>query len=273
MKSLASMLQGQSIGAAITAIENEIKGKPADADLRAALVQLLCLSGNWMRANAQLKSWQALKPIAQPTTLLLMQSVNAELQRQAVFAGTAAPALLRQDQPWLKLMVQALHQDAQGAAEQAQALRDEALEAAPAGAGRLTLAEGDQERQLSFDWLTDGDGRLGPVCELALNGVYYWLPFADIAAIQFQAPQSAIDLVWSHALVRLTDGREQVCQLPARYPLAEGSDDALLLGKRTEWQPLGDGTHYAGLGLKTWLSESDEFPLHSLRQLSFDASA
>ncbi|MBN5390233.1 ImpE protein [Serratia ureilytica] len=126
---------------------------------------------------------------------------------------------------------------------------------------------------MSFDWLTDGDGRLGPVCELALNGVYYWVPFADIAAIQFQAPQSAIDLVWSHALVRLTDGREQVCQLPARYPLPEGSDDALLLGKRTEWQPLGDGAHYAGLGLKTWLSESDEFPLHSLRQLSFDASA
>ena len=48
-----------------------------------------------------------------------MQSVNAELQRRAVFAGTAAPALLRQDQPRLKLMVQALHQDAQGAAEQA----------------------------------------------------------------------------------------------------------------------------------------------------------
>lgn len=56
MKSLASMLQGHSIAAAITAVENEIKGKPADADLRAALVQLLCLSGNWTRANAQLKS-------------------------------------------------------------------------------------------------------------------------------------------------------------------------------------------------------------------------
>ena len=82
MKSLASMLQGHSIAAAITAVENEIKGKPADADLRAALVQLLCLSGNWTRANAQLKSRQALKPIAQPTTLLLMQSVNAELQRR-----------------------------------------------------------------------------------------------------------------------------------------------------------------------------------------------
>ncbi|CAI0743466.1 type VI secretion system accessory protein TagJ [Serratia entomophila] len=273
MKSLASMLQGGSISAAVGAVENEIKARPADADLRATLVQLLCLSGNWQRANAQLKSWQALKPIAQPTTLLLMQSVNAELQRQAVFAGNATPALLQQNQPWLQQMLQALRLDAQGETGQAQALRDSALEAAPASAGQLTLAQGEQAQSLAFEWLTDGDGRLGPVCELALNGAYYWLPFADIAEIQFQAPQSAIDLVWSHALVRLRDGREQVCQLPARYPLAENSDDALLLGQRTAWLPLGDGPHYAGLGLKTWLSESDEFPLHSLRQLSFGAGA
>ncbi|WP_303621290.1 type VI secretion system accessory protein TagJ [Serratia ficaria] len=273
MKSLASMLQGGSVSAAIGAVESEIKARPADADLRAALVQLLCLSGNWQRANAQLKSWQALKPIAQPTTLLLMQSVSAELQRQAVFAGEAAPALLQQNQPWLQQMIQALDHDARGEAELAQALRDSALDAAPASAGRLTLAQGEQEQPVAFEWLTDGDGRLGPVCELALNGVYYWLPFADIAEIQFQAPQSAIDLVWSHALVRLHDGREQVCQLPARYPLAADSDDALLLGKRTEWLPLGDGPHYAGQGLKTWLSESEEFPLHSLRHLSFGADA
>ena len=45
-----------------------------------------------------------------------MQSVNAELQRRGV--RRHGRALLRQDQPRLKLMVQALHQDAQGAAEQ-----------------------------------------------------------------------------------------------------------------------------------------------------------
>ncbi|HGM6858764.1 protein of avirulence locus ImpE [Serratia rubidaea] len=273
MKSLTDVLQGGSVSAATLAVEADIKARPADADLRAALVQLLCLSGNWQRAKAQLKSWQALKPMAQPTTLLLLQSVEAELQRQAVFAGQAAPALLKQDQPWLGLMIQALQLDAAGDAAQAQALRDQALEDAPAGSGSLLLADGGEEKTVAFDWLTDGDGRLGPVCELALNGTYYWLPFSAIAEIQFQAPQSAIDLVWSHALVRLTDGREQVCQLPARYPLAADSDDALLLGKRTEWQPLGDSPHYLGYGLKTWLSDSDEFPLHSLRQLSFDQDA
>ncbi|HFK7187873.1 type VI secretion system accessory protein TagJ [Serratia odorifera] len=273
MKSLTEMLQGGSIGDATLAVESEIKARPADADLRAALVQLLCLSGNWQRAKAQLKSWQALKPIAQPTTLLLMQSVDAELQRQAVFAGQAAPALLKQDPQWLALMIQALQQDINGEHQAAQASRDSALEQAPAVSGQLTQADANGDNTLSFDWLMDGDGRLGPICELALNGVYYWLPFCDIADIQFQAPQSAIDLVWSHALVRLTDGREQVCQLPARYPLAAGSDDALLLGKRTEWQPLGDSPHYAGFGLKTWLSDSDELPLHGLRQLSFNQDA
>ncbi|MEX0631824.1 hypothetical protein M8494_06150 [Serratia ureilytica] len=47
--------------------------------------------------------------------------------------------------------------------------------------------------------------------------------------------------------MRLTDGREQVCQPPAPATAAgRRQRTTLLLGKRTEWQPLGDGTHYAG---------------------------
>lgn len=273
MKSLTQLLAGGSVSAAITTVEDAIRQRPADADLRAALAQLLCLSANWPRAKAQLKSWLALKPIAQPTTLLLTQAVDAELQRQAVFSGEAAPALLQPGEAWLSSLVKALRHDARGDAGTAQALRDEALAAAPASAGELTVAEGDTPHSVPFDWLMDGDGRLGPVCELALNGVYYWLPFSAIAEIQFQAPQSVIDLVWSHALVRLNDGREQVCQLPARYPLPENPSDALLLGKLTEWLPLGDGPHYAGLGQKSWLSAEREFPLHTLRQLRFEQGA
>lgn len=267
MNSLTHLLAGGSLSDAMTALEQTIKSAPADADQRAALTQLLCLSGNWQRARAQLKSWQALKPTAQPTVLLLTQSVEAEIQRQAVFAGEAMPALLNQEHPWLAQMAEALHLDTCGDIAAAQVLRDRALEAAPASAG--TLSQADADSDTAFDWLMDGDGRLGPVCEVLLNGVYYWLPFCAIEEIRFQAPQSAIDLVWSHALVRLTDGREQVCQLPARYPLPDDSDDALRLARRTEWVAMGDGPHYAGLGQKTWLSEEGEFPLHTLRHLSF----
>jgi len=270
VKSLASMLQENSINDAIRQVEDAIKAQPTNADLRAALVQLLCLMGNWQRAKKQLHSWQTLKPLAQPTTYLLMQSVEAEIQRQEVFSGCASPMWLTTEENWMLQMLKALHQDAKNKTTEAANLREQALDAAIASRGQLTLATSEEQKIEPFNWLMDGDGRLGPICELALNGNYYWLPFTAIAEIQFQAPKSAIDLVWSHALVRLTDGREQVCQLPARYPLQPNSNDALLLGKLTEWHALGHSPHYAGSGLKTWLSDKTELPLHSLRRLSFD---
>ncbi|MGF6189289.1 type VI secretion system accessory protein TagJ [Serratia sp. 2723] len=270
MKSLASLLQGNTISDTITQMEATIKAHPTDADLRAALVQLLCLMGNWQRAKIRLTAWQTLKPIAQPTTLLLMQSVEAELQRQAVFAGHATPMWLNSEESWMTQMLQALQHDLRGETGKAETVRDRALETATASSGQITVAAGEEQKTETFSWLMDGDGRLGPICELALNGGYYWLPFTAIADIQFQPPQSVCDLVWSHALVRLADGREQVCQLPVRYPLLADSDDALLLGRRTEWHPLGDSPHYAGSGLKTWLGDDAEFPLLNLRQLSFD---
>jgi hypothetical protein len=55
----------------------------------------------------------------------------------------------------------------------------------------------------------DGDARLGPVCETIVNGRYFWLPFNAIAEIRFQAPASVTDLVWRHALVRLTTVRSR----------------------------------------------------------------
>ena len=112
----------------------------------------------------------------------------------------------------------------------------------------------------------DGDARLGPVCELIVNGRYCWLPFAAIAEIRFQAPASVTDLVWRHALVRLTDGSEQVCQIPARYPVTPQAEARFQLGRATEWQPLDDeGALYQGHGQKVWLNDNDEFPILSRR--------
>ena len=116
----------------------------------------------------------------------------------------------------------------------------------------------------------DGDARLGPVCETIVNGRYFWLPFNAIAEIRFQAPASVTDLVWRHALVRLTDGTEQVCQIPARYPFAADATDAVKLGRTTDWLQLDeDGTLYEGRGQKAWLSEQSESPLLSLSLVTF----
>ncbi|MGG7724320.1 type VI secretion system accessory protein TagJ [Klebsiella aerogenes] len=263
MNTLYQQLAGESVGAALQRLESEIKSRPADADLRAAFVQFLCLSGNWTRALAQLKSWLALKPQAQPTVTLLEQSIQGEQQRDAVFAGSARPQMPDSQWPWLSALASALCSDS----ETAQRQRLAAFEQAPLNPGNLNQTD---TPAVAFHWLMDGDARLGPVCELIVNGRYCWLPFAAIAEIRFQAPASVTDLVWRHALVRLTDGSEQVCQIPTRYPVTPQAEARFQLGRATEWQPLDDeGALYQGHGQKVWLNDNDEFPILSLDVVSF----
>lgn len=265
MNTLYQQLAGESLESALQRLETAIKTRPADADLRAAFVQFLALDGNWARALTQLKSWRALKPQAAPTVTLLEQAIEGEQQREKVLAGQARPAMPEAQWPWLTPLASALAQPD----KEASALRLAAFDEAQADPGEYCL-EGDDTH--AFDWLMDGDARFGPVCEAIVNGRYFWLPFTTIALIRFQPPASVTDLIWRHALVQLTDGTEQVCQIPARYPLAADASDRLKLAKTTEWQPLDDDeTLWQGAGQKVWLNDQTEIPLLTLSLVTFAA--
>ncbi|QKJ85695.1 type VI secretion system protein ImpE [Paramixta manurensis] len=271
MHSLQQLMAGASLTETLARVESQIKAQPADADQRAAFVQLLCLAGNWTRAQTQLKSWLALKPQAQPTVTLLEQAISGELQRADVFRGQGTPRLPGGAFSWAETLHQALLAQTQGDRQQADALRLAAFDAAAENPGSATL-QGDEAAQ-PFAWLIDGDGRLGPVCEMIVNGNYYWVPFSAIAEMRFQAPASVTDLVWRHTLVRLVDGAEQVCQIPVRYPFEAEASDAVRLANVTEWQPLdADEQQFIGQGQKVWLNDSAEFSLLNLETLAFIAS-
>ncbi len=265
MYSLNQLMAGASLSDTLARVEGDIKSRPADADLRAAFVQLLCVAGNWKRANTQLKSWLALKPQAKPTVTLLEQAIAGEVQRAAVFAGEASPRMPGEAFGWAEVLLSALQAEAKGQAEQAAALRATAFDAAPINPGVINVQEGEQ----AVAWLMDGDGRLGPICELMVNGQYTWLPFAAISELHFLTPTSVTDLVWRHTRVVLIDGSEQVCQLPVRYPFSAEAADNLRLAAVTEWSPLAESAQYIGHGQKTWLSEDADYPLLTLEQLSF----
>ncbi|MEI2266109.1 type VI secretion system accessory protein TagJ [Erwinia sp. CGal63] len=266
MKSLTELMSGATLAETLARVENDIKSRPADADLRAAFVQLLCLAGHWPRAKTQLKSWLALKPQARPTVTLLEQTITAEIQRAAVFEGLAMPRMPGEAFAWAEDLLKALRKEH---ASEADELRAAAFEAAPLNPAQVITQD---EQAHSVAWLIDGDGRLGPICELIVNGHYTWLPFAAIREMRFQAPASVTDLVWRHTAVTLIDGSEQVCQLPVRYPFADTASDNLRLGAVTEWSPLDD-QQFIGHGQKTWLSEERDFPLLSLTRLVFAGAA
>ncbi|AOE41001.1 protein of avirulence locus ImpE [Pantoea agglomerans] len=268
MEFLQHRLASATLGETLADVTRQIQANPANADLRAAFVQLLCLSGNWARAQTQLQSWLALSPQAQPTVNLLQQAIAGELQRDAVLRGEAGPVLPGSAWHWCDTLLAALQAETAGDVARGSTLRAEALELAAANPGTAT----QQDQPTAFSWLMDGDSRFGPVCEVISQGRYYWIPFAAIREMQFQAPASVTDLVWRHTRVQLVDGSEQVCQIPARYPLLAASDERFLRASVTEWQPLGDDPdQFIGQGQKMWLSDSAEFSLLNLQQVAFDS--
>ncbi|MFT4270455.1 MAG: type VI secretion system accessory protein TagJ [Pantoea sp.] len=267
MESLQQRLATASLADNLAQITAQIQANPADADLRAAFVQLLCLAGNWGRAQTQLPSWLALTPQAQPTITLLQQAIAGEQQRAAVLRGEAQPQLPGSAWPWCETLLAALQAEVAGDAARGAELRQQALDDAQANPGTLE----QQDQQVAFSWLMDGDSRFGPVCEAIVNGRYYWVPFAAIREMQFQPPASVTDLVWRHTLIQLVDGSEQVCQIPLRYPLPVQAEERWLRGSVTEWQPLGhNDSQFIGLGQKVWLSDNAEFSLLALQRLTFN---
>jgi len=264
----AVALRESSLSQHLETIQSQIRRQPADADLRAQLFQLMVVQGDWERASEQLKLSAQLNAQAQPTAILYEQAIAAERQRERVLSGQEQPAAFGEAPAWFADLWGALSCDAD-APEQALQLRERAFEAAEAGAGTLTVAADDASA--TFEWISDGDSRLGPVFEFISGGRYGWLPFAGLRAVRLLPPEGLCDVVWAQAEVTLEDGRTQYGLVPARYPALAGQafadlPDGVKLGRMTDWQPL-QGETYAGVGQKMWMTDQGEYALLDIRSV------
>ncbi|ANN68567.1 type VI secretion system accessory protein TagJ [Bordetella bronchialis] len=269
----AAPLHAGSLAARIESVVAGVRRQPGDADLRAQLFQLLAVQGEWERAAEQIKLCAELNPQAAPMALMYDRAIAAERRREAVLAGQAEPALPGPRPDWLDALLQALrHDPADGA--RAAALRARALEDADTQAGTLELAGEGAPRP--FDWICDGDSRLGPVFEFIHGEHYAWLPFPYVRGIRLLPPEGLSDVLWARAEIALADGRVLHALVPARYPAPAGrrmgdQDERLRLGRLTQWEPLhaGQGAYpaYTGAGQKMWLTDRGEYALLDIRGL------
>jgi type VI secretion system protein ImpE len=268
----AVTLQGGSLSGHLDAVAAQIRRHPGDADLRAQLFQLLAAQGEWERASEQLRLCAELNPQAAPMALMYDRAMGAERRREAVLAGDTAEPFFPGPRPaWADMLLQALRRQA-GAPEESTALRTAALAAADAKAGVLHI-EGQAAPQ-AFQWIGDGDSRLGPVLECIVGEQYAWLPFSHVRRVRLLPPEGLCDLVWAQAEITLADGRVLHGLIPARYPAGPGQRladqaDGVKLGRVTEWVPL-HGDCYAGVGQKTWITDQGEHPLLDTRVLEHD---
>lgn len=256
----------QPLSARLTQVEAQIRAQPAAAVHRWALFQLLCVMGHWERAVQQLQVYAQLDPQQVPAAQACRDLIRAERWRAQVLTGRERPGFVFDAPVWIEGLLEALRLSATGKLDEADLVRERALDQAPLVPARSV--------DLQLDWIADSDSRLGPVCEVITAGHYRWLPFSDIAAWRIEQPAMLLDLVWAPCTLTLTDGSAMPGFMPARYPGSENvpddsaEHDAIRLGRRTSWQETGR-TGVIALGQKTWTTSAGDLSIFELDTSAF----
>jgi type VI secretion system protein ImpE len=244
-------------------LQSNIKRDASSAKLRIHLFQLLCITGNWQRALAQLQVSAQLDAKALPMAQMYREAIRCEMFRAEVFAGKRTPQVMGTPPGWIGLLIEALRLDGSGNPSAAAEIRAQVMDAAEPSDCSVD--------GVACEWLTDGDSRLGPVCEVFANGQYYWLPFESCAAIHIEAPSDLRDLVWSPAELLLPNAGRVPALIPTRYPgtcaTTEDKGDQLKMSRLTQWTEASPG-NWVGVGQRIWMSDVGEHPILDTRVIS-----
>ena len=92
----AELLKSADPAAALKALSDEVRSKPADAKLRVFMAQLMCVTGQWERALNQLTVAAELDALAIPMKQMYGEAIRCEGLRADVFAGKRTPMVFGQ---------------------------------------------------------------------------------------------------------------------------------------------------------------------------------
>jgi len=255
-------LKDGNLQQALADIQQAVRKDPTHVKNRIFLFQLLSVIGQWERALTQLNVLADMDAATLAMVQTYREALRCEVLRKEVFSGLKTPLIFGEPQQWMALLLQSLNLAAQEKYQEAQNLRNQAFDGAPATAGSI-----DGER---FDWLADADVRLGPMLETIINGQYYWVPFQHITTIQIELPEDLRDLVWMPVHFAWQNGGEAVGFIPTRYVNSEINPEAAIqLARKTEWQEPHEGL-FIGLGQRLLSTNHNDYALMDVREISFD---
>lgn len=247
--------------------QQRIRGEPTSATERFGLFQTLSMRGDWEGANRQLR--QALNNDASllPVVRSYQLIIEAELQRERCSRGEQSIHLVTStEEDWSSSLA------AGYAGREEPANLADHLALAPALRGEIDIAidGGQAVRTETFDWIADGDSRLGPMLELILQQGYCWLPMTEIREVEISLPQSGCDRLWARAAITRTNGERLRATIPVRYAGDYANQvDSLLLGRETRWNVLGDAALglFTGEGQRMWITNAGEYAVLDVRAI------
>lgn len=244
---------------AITAQLAVVKANPADQGKRFFLFELLLFLGDLDRAQKQIEAI-TFGDERDATVIVYKRWLDSERLRRACFTTGGEPKLLAPPSEHVRLRLEALRQWRANNQESFGQLVHQANALMPPLKGEL---DGK-----AFSELRDCDDLLAGVMEVWVNGLYYWIPFENIASLNVMPPEYPRDLYALTAQLEVLNGDTGEVWLPVLYPNTHtASDPQFKLGRGNDWQTL-PGDVVMGVGLKCILVEEDAIPLPEWRELT-----
>jgi type VI secretion system protein ImpE len=121
--------------------------------------------------------------------------------------------------------------------------------------------------------IRDLDDLLGSVLEvLTSTGKYYWVPWQQVASLEFQPARHARDQVWRAADIIVRDGPQGEVFIPALYPIrVHEPDEKIRLGRATDWVTLDQGIAL-GSGQRMLLVDEEALPLMQISSVEINSA-
>lgn len=220
-----------------------IKHNSSSKTLRVLLVELLCYTQQWQRAEQNLIILSRLNPQRQRFYQQWRQNIKAAQHRFAVFNSNQLPTLLHEVTPGIDRALKALQSLKTG--------RSVELEDVSFASMKVNHKLSGQAR--------DMDELLGGILEVfTQDGMYCWVDMINIQALVLLPSQQQIDQLWCPASLTLLQKSPYEVWLPMIYP--SRGEDTCSAGIETKWV-IENGIK-RGQGLKTWLIGEKALPLN-----------
>lgn len=246
---------------AIAAAIARVRREPGAAAGRLLLAELLLFAGNLERADLQADTAATIDPSLAIAVAEFRQLLRAELARGQLLTEGRVPEFLddgptEAQQAALACVVAIRGGDLAGAARHAVA--------AEAARPRTAFVMGKSR----IDDLRDADDVIGGSLEvLTPTGKYLWIPFERVAALTLHPPERPRDLYWRRATLEVASGPNGEVYVPALYGCdAAETDEALRLGRATDWRELADGLT-RGLGQRLLVAGEEGVAIMELPNL------
>lgn len=258
-------LDAGNLTGAVEAALRLVKTNPTNEAARTFLFELSCFSGEWDRAEKQLEVIGHQDANAMVGSLIYRQNFKAERDRMRLFANGIKPEFLVSEPPHVAGLLDAANRVREGNTAEARILIDRVEEERPAYSCEVN-GEG-------FSDFRDYNDLTMCVFEVFFKDSYVWLPFEDVASIEFFKPKTLRDLYWIQAEVELVNGVKGEMFFPALYSNSWKSDnDQVRLGRMTDWRDAGDEV-FIGEGMKLFWMDGRDKSILDINSVKFGHAA